>query len=201
MNEIQLDKLTRASLELAQAANDYGALKVIFGVFMVVVLVMFVSFLVWLWMLQRRLGIIEELCKNASRFFTDLDDHTVGREEAKKLIEETIDRSEALVKYYILKIRLENHLDNKTATESKISDVVENDSMNRKIFLSRYVCKGHSMNFAEVQADKEALIRLMTEWVYRKAEEFTVSLMANAVTIYFEKVRLSATGKIDDIAD
>lgn len=201
MNEIQLDKLTKASIDLAQAANDYGALKVIFGVFMVVVLVMFVSFLVWLWMLQRRLGIIEEFCKSASQFFSDLNDHTIGKEEAKMVIEESLDRSEAMVKYYILKIRLENHLDNKDATKAKIYNVVENDSMNRKIFLSRYICKGHSVNFAAVQADKDALIKLMTEWVYRRQEEFTVSLMANAVTIYFEKLRLSATGKIDDITD
>ena len=34
MNEVQhLDQLTKASIELSEAASNYGALKVIFGVF------------------------------------------------------------------------------------------------------------------------------------------------------------------------
>ena len=40
-----VQSLTKSSIELAEAASNYGALRVIFGIFMVLVLVMVVMFI------------------------------------------------------------------------------------------------------------------------------------------------------------
>lgn len=45
LQQIQdIDKLTKVSLELAEAASNYGALKIIFGVFMVMMLLIVLVF-------------------------------------------------------------------------------------------------------------------------------------------------------------
>lgn len=49
-----VQSLTRSSLELAEAASNYGALKVIFGIFMVLVLVLVVMFMYTIWNLNKR---------------------------------------------------------------------------------------------------------------------------------------------------
>lgn len=197
MNEIEIDKLTKASVDIAQAASDYGALKVIFGVFMVVVLLLFVSFLVWLWMLQRRFGTVEDFCKRSMDYFTDLNDHTIGREEAKMIVRETLCKSEALMKYYILKVRMENHVDDKDLINGKIDAIVQNDCNNRKVFLSRFVCVGHSINFAAVDDDNESVVKLLSSWIYKGKDEFTVSLMAQEVSLYYDGLKAKAAMKID----
>lgn len=49
-----VQSLTRSSIELAEAASNYGALKVIFGIFMVLVLVLVVMFMYTIWNLNKR---------------------------------------------------------------------------------------------------------------------------------------------------
>ena len=45
LQQIQdIDKLTKVSLELAEAASNYGALKIIFGVFMAMMLLIVLVF-------------------------------------------------------------------------------------------------------------------------------------------------------------
>lgn len=49
-----VQSLTKSSIELAEAASNYGALKVIFGIFMVLVLVLVVMFMYTIWNLNKR---------------------------------------------------------------------------------------------------------------------------------------------------
>lgn len=202
MNEVQsLEKLTKASIELSEAASNYGALKVIFGVFLVVFLLMVVLMVWQLLSSQGKLATIEKASKQSLEYFSKLNDHTIGKEEAKMIVRESLNKSEALMKYYILKIRLENHTDDKEFTENKIRTLVDNDFSSRRVFLSRFVCIGHPVSFTATVDDNAAITKLMKDWVYKKDEEFTVSLMAQAVSLYYDGLKINATGKIDDVAE
>ena len=202
MNEIQsLDKLTKASIELSEAASNYGALKVIFGVFLCVFLLMVLVFVVQLFTTQRRLAKIEDASEKTLDYFSALNNHTIGKEEAKMILRESLNRSEALMKYYILKIRLENHTEDKAFTEDKIRALVENDFSSRRVFLSRFLCLGHSVSFTATLDDNSAITKLMKDWVYKEEKDFTVSLMAQAVSLYYDGIKIKAQGKIDDIAE
>lgn len=202
MNELQsLDKLTKASIELSEAAANYGALKVIFGVFMAVFLLMVLVFLIQIWVTQKRLGKIEDASEKTLEYFSDLNNHTIGKEEAKMILRESLNKSEALMKYYILKIRLENHVSDKAFTEDKIRTLVDNDFSSRRVFLSRFICVGHPVSFTATIDDNTAITKLMKDWVYRAENDFTVSLMAQAVSLYFEGLKINAQGKIDDVSE
>lgn len=202
MNELQsLDKLTKASIELSEAAANYGALKVIFGVFMAVFLLMVLVFLIQIWVTQKRLKKIEDASEKTLDYFSDLNNHTIGKEEAKMILRESLNKSEALVKYYILKIRLENHLADKVFTEDKIRTLVDNDFSSRRVFLARFQCLGHPVSFTVTVDDNAAITKLMKDWVYKADGEFTVSLMAQAVSLYYDGLKINAQGKIDDVSE
>ena len=201
MNELpNLDQLTKASIELSEAASNYGALKVIFGVFLVVFLLMVLLFVWQLLSTQSKLTTIEKASKQSLEYFSALNNHTIGKEEAKMILRESLNRSEALIKYYILKIRLENHATDKAFTEDKIRSLVDNDFSSRRVFLSRFVCHGHPVSFTATIEDNSAITKLMQNWVYKEETNFTVSLMAQAVSLYYDGVKIKAQGKIDDIA-
>ena len=53
-----VQSLTRSSIELAEAASNYGALKVIFGIFMVLVLVLVVMFMYTIWNLNKKISVV-----------------------------------------------------------------------------------------------------------------------------------------------
>lgn len=201
MNDINMDSLTKASIELSEAASNYGALKVIFGVFLVVFLLLVLLFVWQLLATQGKLATIEKASNKSLEYFTELSDRTVGKEEAKMIVCESLDKSEALMKYYILKIRLENHTDDRDFTSGKIISLVNNDLSSRRMFLSRFHCVGHTISFTATEDDNETIAKLMTDWVYKKENEFTVSLMAQAVSLYYNGLRIKAQGKIDDAAE
>ena len=99
MNELQnLDKLTKASIELSEAASNYGALKVIFGVFLVVFLLLVLLFVWQLLSTQGKLATIEKASNKSMEYFASLSEHTIGKEEAKMIVRESFNRSEALIK-------------------------------------------------------------------------------------------------------
>ena len=202
MNGVQeLDKLTKASIELSEAASNYGALKVIFGVFLVVFLLMVMIFIWQILSTQGKLVTIEKACKRSLDFFDDINDRTIGKEEAKMIVCESLDKSEALVKYYILKIRLENHIENKDFVNGKITNLVSNDLSSRRVFLSRFRCVGHMVSFTATDDDNKSVARLMEEWVFKPEKSFTVSLMAQAIGLYYDGLRIKAQGKIDDVSE
>lgn len=194
-----VEKLSKSSLEIAQAVGDLGALKVMFGfavTFTVLLLIVFVAQIV---SNQKMLRAIKETSDKTGRYFSELNNRTVGKEEAKAITKETLDRSCALVKYYILKIRMENHLVNKEATFNKIRLMIDNDFNGQRAFLGKFLYKEKQLSFVATLEDNQAISNLMTEQVYLPSESFTVSLMSQSVGVYFDGLKLRLLGKIDEL--
>ena len=81
-----VQSLTRSSIELAEAASNYGALKVIFGIFMVLVLVLVVMFMYTIWNLNKKISVVSESSSKITEFFDGAADSTIGVTEAQILI-------------------------------------------------------------------------------------------------------------------
>lgn len=194
-----LNELTKASVELAEAASNYGALKVIFGCFLVVFLLMFILFVFQSLNTAKRLVKLESASEKVLIYFSDLNNRTIGKEEAKSVLRETINRSEALVKYYVLKIRLENHISDREFTINKIRSLVDNDFSGQRAFLSRFLCCERPISFVVTVEDNQAISNLMVDWVYKSDGDFTVSLMSQAVSMYFDGMKIKDMGKIDEL--
>lgn len=194
-----VDKLSKSAIEIAQAAGDLGALKVMFGFAVTFTALLLIVFVAQIVSNQKMLRAIKETSDKTGRYFSDLNNRTVGKEEAKAITKETLDRSCALVKYYILKIRMENHLVNKEAAFNKIRLMIDNDFNGQRAFLGKFLYKEKQLSFVATLEDNQAISNLMTEQVYLPTDNFTVSLMSQAVGVYFDGLKLRLLGKIDEL--
>lgn len=194
-----VDKLSKSAIEIAQAAGDLGALKVMFGFAVTFTALLLIVFVAQIVSNQKMLRAIKETSDKTGRYFSDLNNRSVGKEEAKAITKETLDRSCALVKYYILKIRMENHLVNKEATFNKIRLMIDNDFNGQRAFLGKFLYKEKQLSFVSTLEDNQAISSLMTEQVYLPTDNFTVSLMSQAVGVYFDGLKLRLLGKIDEL--
>lgn len=121
LQQIQdIDKLTKVSLELAEAASNYGALKIIFGVFMVMMLLIVLVFVSQSVFLIKRVQGISDVSDKIDNYFEGLSESDIGKEEANSMIREVLNHNSVLIKYYIIRVRSENHISDKENTELKI---------------------------------------------------------------------------------
>ena len=199
VNVEAVDKLSKSAIEIAQAAGDLGALKVMFGFSVTFTALFLIVFVVQIVSNQKMLRAIKETSDKTGRYFSELNNRTFGKEEAKAITKETLDRSCALVKYYILKIRMENHLVYKEATFNKIRLMIDNDFNGQRAFLGKFLYKEKQLSFVATLEDNQAISNLMTEQVYLPADNFTVSLMSQAIGVYFDGLKLRLLGKIDEL--
>ena len=127
LQQIQdIDKLTKVSLELAEAASNYGALKIIFGVFMVMMLLIVLVFVSQSVFLIKRVQGISDVSDKIDNYFEGLSESDIGKEEANSMIREVLNHNSVLIKYYIIRVRSENHISDKENTELKIQRILKN---------------------------------------------------------------------------
>lgn len=200
VSDPQLDNavqsLTKSSIELAEAASNYGALKVIFGIFLVLVLVMVVMFIYTIWNLNQKVSIVTESSKQVKDFFDGAADSTVGITEAQILIRREFNCLGHILKYAILRIRLENHLDNKEFTLKKIENLVNNEYSELCGLLSNFTCNGKSLSSIFEPQDNEAIKDLMVEQVYMAKEVFSISNMDQSIDLYLNGLKLMYLKKL-----
>lgn len=135
LQQIQdIDKLTKVSLELAEAASNYGALKIIFGVFMVIMLLIVLVFVSQSVFLTKRVQGISDVSDKIDNYFEGLSESDIGKEEANSMIREVLNHNSVLIKYYIIRVRSENHISDKENTELKIQGSLKYPFRNFHIF-------------------------------------------------------------------
>ena len=137
LQQIQdIDKLTKVSLELAEAASNYGALKIIFGVFMVMMLLIVLVFVSQSVFLIKRVQGISDVSDKIDNYFEGLSESDIGKEEANSMIREVLNHNSVLIKYYIIRVRSENHISDKENTELKIQRILKNIHSETSTFLN-----------------------------------------------------------------
>lgn len=129
-----IDKLTKVSLELAEAASNYGALKIIFGVFMAMMLLIVLVFVSQSVFLIKRVQGISDVSDKIDNYFEGLSESDIGKEEANSMIREALNHNSVLIKYYIIRVRSENHISDKENTELKIQGSLKYPFRNFHIF-------------------------------------------------------------------
>lgn len=199
MNEINgMDALSRSAIDLAQAAGDLGALKVIFGVFMAMMLFIMVMFVYQTFSTTKRLNRVEEASEKVLAFFNPIGSKSIGKEESKAIIRENITRTATMVKYGILKIRYENNLTAGSADE-RIAGVVMSEYNNRRAFLGRFLIQGKKLSYVCEEDDNRTLVELMKEYVYMNKEKFTASVMSQEVNYLVDGIKSKYQAKIDEL--
>lgn len=191
-----VQSLTRSSIELAEAASNYGALKVIFGIFMVLVLVLVVMFMYTIWNLNKKISVVSESSSKVTEFFDGAADSTIGVTEAQILIRREFNCLGYILKYAILRIRLENHIDNKESVIKKVDILVNNEYSELCGLMSNFNCDGKSLSTIFELQDNEAIKDMVIEQIYIPKDQFSISNMDQSVSMYLDGLKLMYLKKL-----
>lgn len=194
-----IDKLTKVSLELAEAASNYGALKIIFGVFMAMMLLIVLVFVSQSVFLIKKVQGISDVSDKIDNYFEGLSESDIGREEANSMIREVLNHNSVLIKYYILRVRSENHISDKENTESKIQRILKNIYSETSTFLNKFRYKSKLLGvYLDVEVDTENLFNLMLEQIYIPKEHFQLSQMDQSIELFMQGLKLNYVTKIEN---
>ena len=200
LQQIQdIDKLTKVSLELAEAASNYGALKIIFGVFMVMMLLIVLVFVSQSVFLIKRVQGISDVSDKIDNYFEGLSESDIGKEEANSMIREVLNHNSVLIKYYIIRVRSENHISDKENTELKIQRILKNIHSETSTFLNKFRYKSNPLGVhLDVETDTENLFNLMLEQIYIPKEHFQLSQMDQSIELFMQGLKLNYVTKIEN---
>lgn len=200
LQQIQdIDKLTKVSLELAEAASNYGALKIIFGVFMVMMLLIVLVFVSQSVFLIKRVQGISDVSDKIDNYFEGLSESDIGKEEANSMIREVLNHNSVLIKYYIIRVRSENHISDKENTELKIQRILKNIHSEASTFLNKFRYKSKPLGvYLDVETDTENLFNLMLEQIYIPKEHFQLSQMDQSIELFMQGLKLNHVTKIEN---
>lgn len=200
LQQIQdIDKLTKVSLELAEAASNYGALKIIFGVFMAMMLLIVLVFVSQSVFLIKRVQGISEVSDKIDNYFEGLSESDIGKEEANSMIREVLNHNSVLIKYYIIRVRSENHISDKENTELKIQRILKNIHSETSTFLNKFRYKSKLLGvYLDVETDTENLFNLVLEQIYIPKEHFQLSQMDQSIELFMQGLKLNYVTKIEN---
>lgn len=185
-----VDQLTKSTIEIAEAASNYGALKVVFGIFVVIVAVLILYFIYQQYSLSSKIDLISVAAHKTQDYFEGASDHTIGVSQGQVLVRRALNSLATSTKYSILRIKLENHIENTEAVKLKVGRLVRNEYAELNSFFSNFICNDHPLNEVLNEADIAELETLILEQVYIPKDEFSVFLMDQAVDIYINGIKL-----------
>lgn len=191
-----VNKVTDSSIRIAQAANDFGALRVAFGVFMIFIIIIVILFIWQIFVLSGKLNTIYGAAVKTTEYFETSVEGDIGPSQAQVIVRRNFNSLSQAIKYYILRIRLENHIDDKNKIKVKIDRLVRNEFSELTTYLSNFKCNERVLSFIVEDDDIQMVEDFILEQVYIPKDDFTISNMDQSTSIFINGLKLSYIKKI-----
>lgn len=191
-----VNKVTDSSIRIAQAANDFGALRVAFGVFMIFIIIIVILFIWQIFVLSGKLNTIYGAAVKTTEYFETSAEGDIGPSQAQVIVRRNFNSLSQAIKYYILRIRLENHIDDKDKIKVKIDRLVRNEFSELTTYLSNFKCNKKVLSFIVEDDDIQMIEDFIFEQVYIPKNDFTISIMDQSTSIFINGLKLSYIKKI-----
>lgn len=191
-----VNKVTDSSIRIAQAANDFGALRVAFGVFMIFITIIVILFIWQIFVLSGKLNTIYGAAVKTTEYFETSAEGDIGPSQAQVIVRRNFNSLSQAIKYYILRIRLENHIDDKNKIKVKIDRLVRNEFSELTTYLSNFKCNEKVLSFKVEDDDIQMVEDFIFEQVYIPKNDFTISNMDQSTSIFINGLKLSYIKKI-----
>lgn len=191
-----VNKVTDSSIRIAQAANDFGALRVAFGVFMIFIIIIVILFIWQIFVLFGKLNTIYGAAVKITEYFETSAEGDIGPSQAQVIVRRNFNSLSQAIKYYILRIRLENHIDDKDKIKVKIDRLVKNEFSELTTYLSNFKCNEKVLSFIVEDDDIQMVEDFIFEQVYIPKNDFTISNMDQSTSIFINGLKLSYIKKI-----
>lgn len=191
-----VNKVTDSSIRIAQAANDFGALRVAFGVFMIFIIIIVILFIWQIFVLSGKLNTIYGAAVKTTEYFETSAEGDIGSSQAQIIVRRNFNSLSQAIKYHILRIRLENHVDDKNKIKVKIDRLVRNEFSELTTYLSNFKCNKKVLSFIVEDDDIQMIEDFIFEQVYIPKNDFTISNMDQSTSIFINGLKLSYIKKI-----
>lgn len=191
-----VNKVTDSSIRIAQAANDFGALRVAFGVFMIFIIIIVILFIWQIFVLSGKLNTIYGAAVKTTEYFETSAEGDIGPSQAQVIVRRNFNSLSQAIKYYILRIRLENHIDDKDKIKVKIDRLVRNEFSELTTYLSNFKCNKKVLSFIIEDDDIQMIEDFIFEQIYIPKNDFTISNMDQSTSIFINGLKLSYIKKI-----
>lgn len=191
-----VNKVTDSSIRIAQAANDFGALRVAFGVFMIFIIIIVILFIWQIFVLSGKLNTIYGAAIKTTEYFETSAEGDIGPSQAQVIVRRNFNSLSQAIKYYILRIRLENHIDDRDKIKIKIDRLVRNEFSELTTYLSNFKCNKKVLSFIVEDDDIQMVEDFILEQVYIPKDDFTISNMDQSTSIFINGLKLSYIKKI-----
>lgn len=191
-----VNKVTDSSIRIAQAANDFGALRVAFGVFMIFIIIIVILFIWQIFVLSGKLNTIYGAAIKTTEYFETSAEGDIGPSQAQVIVRRNFNSLSQVIKYYILRIRLENHIDDRDRIKIKIDRLVRNEFSELTTYLSNFKCNEKVLSFIVEDDDIQMVEDFIFEQVYIPKNDFTISNMDQSTSIFINGLKLSYIKKI-----
>lgn len=191
-----VNKVTDSSIRIAQAANDFGALRVAFGVFMIFIIIIVILFIWQIFVLSGKLNTIYGAAIKTTEYFETSAEGDIGPSQAQVIVRRNFNSLSQAIKYYILRIRLENHIDDRDRIKIKIDRLVRNEFSELTTYLSNFKCNERVLSFIVKDDDIQMVEDFILEQVYIPKDDFTISNMDQSTSIFINGLKLSYIKKI-----
>lgn len=191
-----VNKVTDSSIKIAQAANDFGALRVAFSVFMIFIIIIVILFIWQIFVLSGKLNTIYGAAVKTTEYFETSAEGDIGPSQAQVIVRRNFNSLSQAIKYYILRIRLENHIDDKNKIKVKIDRLVRNEFSELTTYLSNFKCNKKVLSFIVEDDDIQMIEDFIFEQVYISKNDFTISNMDQSTSIFINGLKLSYIKKI-----
>lgn len=191
-----VNKVTDSSIRIAQAVNDFGALRVAFSVFMIFIIIIVILFIWQIFVLSGKLNTIYGAAVKTTEYFETSAEGDIGPSQAQVIVRRNFNSLSQAIKYYILRIRLENHIDDKNKIKVKIDRLVRNEFSELTTYLSNFKCNKKVLSFIVEDDDIQMVEDFIFEQVYIPKNDFTISNMDQSTSIFINGLKLSYIKKI-----
>lgn len=183
-------QITESSVKLAEATANYGALKMVFSVFMIFMIVIVLLFVYQIFVLTKKIDIIHTAATKTQEYFEGVLDRTIGTSQGQVIIRRSFNGLSQSIKYAILRIRLENHIDNKEMVCNKVSGMIKNEFSEINSFFSNFICDKKPLCEILNDEDEDVIKEFMLEQIYISKENFSISNMDQSTDILINGIKL-----------
>lgn len=183
-------QITESSVKLAEATANYGALKMVFSVFMIFMIVIVLLFVYQIFVLTKKVDIIHTAATKTQEYFEGVSDRTIGTSQGQVIIRRSFNGLSQSIKYVILRIRLENHIDNKEMVYNKVSRMIKNEFSEINSFFSNFICDEKPLCEILNDEDEDVIKKFMLEQIYISKENFSISNMDQSTDILINGIKL-----------
>lgn len=192
-----VNQLSESTIALAEAAANFGALKVIFAAFVVFTFIILILFLYQVIVTTKKVEKIHQSAQKLEKSLEETENRTIGNSQAGLMIRRVFASLKQYIKYVVLRTRVENHLDMKDVVLAKITRLVNNYWTELHSFLTNYECDNKNLSSYIRDEDAAAIIDLVVSQVYQDDSLFTVGSMEQAIDLMIDGIKLEVLKDFD----